>query len=281
MLKPSRIYRLICMELQVKGKLLAVLFISILTLSFLDYFFQLNLLNIFNNPLAPNGSFGNDIRYKYHFDWFPGFLYLLGLSITSLAFHEYRKGISRNYHLTIPANIEEKWTAKFILYAIIFTVSIILVYQLYASFINRMALNNGIILVKMGLADPYLWNLIKSYLVIHSIFFLGAAFLQRYTYLKIAAITVTMFYSTIWLVEFTLKLILNNAPEPEGSNRISNFSSSENYASILAEKGWQLTEIEGSISSTIQHYNTSSYLGLLVILFCLGLSFLRFKEMES
>jgi len=276
----SRIGKLLRIELEVKGKLISMLFIAAVALTIYITFDTGN-PNTFpganNDALAfikPKG-----VLQKFHFNWFPTFLYGLGLAITSIMFYEYRGGKSRNFHLTIPASLSEKWWSKIIAYILIGNLVIILSYQLIGAIINRLALSKGLINCELGFFDPYLWTVIKGYLCIQALFVLGAVFSQRFSFIKTGVVLIALTTVCKWLTYTTSNSILEKS---EGSIPFFNTSGSYNSLySVLSSKGLSFNGPE-SIISVFSHPSYLSWIIVIASMIAIYIiSYIRFKELES
>jgi hypothetical protein len=119
--------------------------------------------------------------YVSHSPFLPLILLIGGLWLSSLSFYELHNP-QRNYHLlTLPASQLEKVLSRWLFTALVFPAVVLAIYCLLYFFINGM---------KLSPFPYYIVDLMKNYLKIQAIFFLGSVYFKKYTLIKtIAAAT--------------------------------------------------------------------------------------------
>lgn len=256
------------------------LFLAILTgACLLTIFLCLSGKSSFDTSLFSQQPFSNQLNYKFHFTWFPTFLYATGVILTSLMWYDYKKGQSRNFHLTIPALQLEKWFAKVTTYSFIIPLVLLLVYQVLAVVLNQYRANEGILLVPLSLTDPYLWVIVKNYIIWHAIMIIGAAYVQQFTLFKVGLIIIPIIFLGRFFTEISAIFFLENKyaalqpgfPGPINAGRLQ---------SILYNGGLQCSDcryVEEVLSSPNLPLSVS--LGLLFIAYFI--SFQTVKKIES
>lgn len=129
-----------------------------------------------------NGYYISDL--KYHLLWFPQLLFGLGIIFTSLTFWEYRIGNTRSFHLGLPATLFEKYFAKVFLTIIIFPLFFLICYHLYLNVTHSLGPKFGIEYIDIGWLDPYIWKYIGYFIILQTIFLLGAITYTKYSLVK-------------------------------------------------------------------------------------------------
>lgn len=127
----------------------------------------------------------NDGWQDFHQTWFTILLYAGGFLFTSVAFSHFANKTSRQFHLALPASTLEKFTSKWLISAILYPIAIICIYQLYAWGLELFT--DNYVGVKIDPFTPFNKEyslLIRIYIVLQSIFLLGATVFHRYSIFK-------------------------------------------------------------------------------------------------
>lgn len=229
--------------------------------------------NYSTNSSSINGY--STASLKYHLDWFPQLLYFIGFLLTSLTFWEYREGKSRSYHLSLPASKLEKWFSKAFITTILFPAGFVLFYHLYAKIIYQIGPPVGIEYVKIGLFDPYIWQVIIKYVVIQSIVLLGSIYYNKYSFLK-SALTVYLLY--------LLKNLVVNVIVGMRSDKIESIINSN----LLSDASRYASSENHSLFYNLNSYMNDSFWpssiwvwGGIVIPLVLYIVYSKFQEIEA
>jgi len=149
-----------------------------------------------------DGNFG---RGSFHEANFGLLLMIGGLVFTSMIFSEMKEVQGRQFYLTIPSSHLEKFVSKLLITTVGFVVFTVISYWLF-SFLNSFLAK---ILGGYDFRVFYVFTkenigLIKTYLVVQSIFLLGAITFRRTNFLKtgLAIFAIGAILTTIWGIFF-------------------------------------------------------------------------------
>ena len=125
--------------------------------------------------------------------------FLGGAVITSMSFNEMHRPEKSIHYFTLPASQEEKFFAAYLSTTVLYVLVAVSFYYLAYYVASGLAL----MLTKTPLEpinyfDASLWKIIGIYLIMHSVFFLGAVYFKGYNFLKtLLALFVINFTSTM------------------------------------------------------------------------------------
>lgn len=144
--------------------------------------------------------FATILEQELHENWFPTLLLGGGFVFSSMAFNNWVTKPGRQFYLHLPASQLEKFTSKWLVTAIIFPLVIIALYQLIVNFMLSIKYEGGnyFSITPFELFHPDNWILVKVYVVLQTIFLLGAVAFNRYAFLK------TLF--TLFVIGVTLAI---------------------------------------------------------------------------
>lgn len=125
---------------------------------------------------------------EFHYIWFAIILLGGGAFFTSLAFVSFGTKTSRLFYLNLPASNLEKYTAKWIVSAVIYPLAIWLVYLIFSWLANKVNIRytEGVPFAQLPAFGETTWLFMRIYLVIQTIFLTGAVFFHRYAIFKTA-----------------------------------------------------------------------------------------------
>ncbi|TFG64905.1 MAG: hypothetical protein E4H36_01625 [Spirochaetales bacterium] len=130
-------------------------------------------------------SVGSWDRWNIHLVFYPLALFLTGILITSFTFKDMHSKQRGYAYLTMPGSQFEKYVSKLVLTSIGMVLATLVMYFAVS------ALSSGITRLAFGMNhrifnpfDPLIWKLIGQYIIVHSVFFLGAVFFRRLSFLK-------------------------------------------------------------------------------------------------
>ena len=121
---------------------------------------------------------------KFHISYFPAALLIGGIIFTSFSFWELTRKPSRQFFLSLPASCLEKWVSKWLLSAIIFPLIWMVLYQFFALYTYSWFRGVGFEMVHLPLTDPWVWKWFFVYLLVQSLFLLGAVWMPRLSLIK-------------------------------------------------------------------------------------------------
>jgi len=129
-------------------------------------------------------------------------IFLGGLIFTSIIFNEFNESQSKQFYLTTPSSHLEKFGSKLFLTTVAFTMVTMIAFTIM-SFIATflLELRSGTNLPSFNPFFSENVGVIKSYVIVQSVFLLGAAMFSRGAFLKtIAAIIgISFVFSIIWM----------------------------------------------------------------------------------
>ncbi len=154
---------------------------------------------ILQTAFSQRGDYSNMDQYR---SFFAGFLFLGGAIYTSLLFSDdmFNRVRAHNF-LMLPASNEEKFLSRALFSAIIYPISIIVLFTLTSIVVELL------LLVTLGdpmvLFNPFQKDILTSlptYFVVSSLFFLGATYFKKTHFIK------TTF--TSWLIIFSFVIVV-------------------------------------------------------------------------
>lgn len=222
---------------------------------------------------SPSGfSLSDSTGFKFHLNWLPQVILYAASILTSLAFSEYHEKESATFNLATPATRLEKWSAKAILFIIIFPVILILLYQVFIWLTNIWGTPDGMTQVRVNIFDPYFYGFYKDTILMQCLIFAGAILYKKYSILKILLlmIGVYMLYNFFTIVSLA---IINDKIDLFGEGSVLDLFSLENT----------ITNSKFRINN-----NESTFMGIPYQIFmhlmasvCILFSYLRFREIEA
>lgn len=130
-------------------------------------------------------SVGSWDRWNMHLIFYPITLFLTGLLTTSFTFKDMHSKQRSHAYLTLPGSRFEKYAAKLILTGIgmvVATMALYFVVSVVSAAVTRLifGMNHRI----FNPFEPLIWKLVAQYIIVHSVFFLGAVFFRKLSFLK-------------------------------------------------------------------------------------------------
>ena len=278
------VYLLLKMELTSKGGfylLITIVSFAILLFYFFNYNFSfLSVVDSISGRRMPYFTNQDGVMdystSKFHLTWFPQIFLLTTSVFTSVAFSEFQSRSSNIFHLSLPANMLEKWISKVLIVFIILPICFILLYQLFALLTYRWDNQLPFNIVRLDLGDPFQWQHIKRIIILQGIVLFGATFFKKYAFFKIL-LTVAIVYLSFNLVQIISLSIFRediNLLSEGGFPGINNL----NNSLLLTRNRIQPEEYANVFSFYGIKQNVFFYL---LSIGCLFLSYLRFRESEA
>ena len=139
---------------------------------------------------------------EFHYIWFGIILLGGGAFFTSLAYVHFGAKTSRLFYLNLPASNLEKYLTKWIITAVIYPLSIWLIYLAFSWLANKINIQytEGRPFAPLPAFGETTWLFIRMYWVTQTVFLAGAVFFHRYAIFKTAF--------SIMLVEVFLMLFV-------------------------------------------------------------------------
>lgn len=213
---------------------------------------------------------------KFHLDFFPSALFIVGSIITSLSFIEYHNEYDRRFHLALPAQSIEKWVVKVIWCLIVFPLLFILVYHLFALISYSWGENMGKEYVRIRFFDPYIWQSVVAHIIIQAFIIAAASFFRKY-----AAIKTLLFGLGLYLFLIALRNVLVFSFFPNFElEKMGGFFTPEGWRSYLIGGQYNVKSITHEYQFLFNDYTYPLYI-LIAFMGVLYLSYCRFKEYEA
>ncbi len=114
-------------------------------------------------------------------------LYVGGFVITSRSFNDLHNSERAYHYLTLPCSNFERFLSKWIMTSIGYSFALLGLFSLYN--LLKMGLHYALFshhIPLINIFDPALWQSIETYIILHSIVFLGAVVFKRYSLIKTA-----------------------------------------------------------------------------------------------
>lgn len=102
----------------------------------------------------------------------------VGIILTSMSFAEYKNSPGDLFHILIPCSTTEKYLIKFFMTTIVYIFGLLIIFLLFSLIFFFRNKTHFLFLKLLN------WNLIRSYLIAHSIFFFGAIYFKKYAFIK-------------------------------------------------------------------------------------------------
>lgn len=128
----------------------------------------------------------NDHLAEFHYIWFGIILIGGGAFFTSIAYVPYGEKTSRLFYLNLPASTLEKFASKWFITAILYPLAIWLFYLVFSWVVNAvyMAYTGGTPFTALPAFGYKTWLFIRIYIVVQSLFLLGAVIFHRFAIFK-------------------------------------------------------------------------------------------------
>lgn len=121
----------------------------------------------------------------FHNTWFPITLLGGGFVFSSIAFNQLNTKPSKQFYLSLPASTLEKFSVKWLITALFYPTALVVIYQVFAWLITMYA--QSLSFAEMNAFQPLSAanvKFVKLYIVLQSIFLLGAIAFQKYSIFK-------------------------------------------------------------------------------------------------
>ena len=139
------------------------------------------------------------LDYSVHYGWLSIILFIFGFIFTSSAFKDAHKKLLNHDWLMLPASTLEKFLEKLILYAVIIPAVTIVLYWVFnflALLVIRMFF--GEYYPVFNIADPAVWKMYGHFILVSSVFVIGAAWFKKNNFIKtIVALVIISFIISI------------------------------------------------------------------------------------
>ena len=173
----------------------------------------------------------NDMDENFHLVFYALTMYGGGAILTSRAFGELHRPLSRISFLNLPASTFEKLLSMFLLTAVGYGLLIWLVYPLYVLIVNGFTdAIFGRYMSPISWTDTWVLFHLRLYLVVNSVFLLGAAIFNRFvlpkTLISILVIEILLFalgMLILRIVFIDVEDLFNSRP-PQPSKSFINFA---------------------------------------------------------
>lgn len=284
----QRILWLIYVEIRYKLPSIGLMFLVCFAILMVYYwnpsFKVTQLINEFNNNSFASTTTINGITYpgntpsyapdlKYHIEYFSLAFIVLGVAIISVLFSEYGSVKSRVFNISLPASPSQKWMAKVIIALVVYPVTFLLTYQLYAQVTYHWGAMRGYDFVRLGLLDPLVWRHVMRYLLIGSIV-IGLA-----TYFRKLGVVKTGLFGILGYFMLTIVLsIMAIVVFPEfDTTKMGSFFSLDGYKNYVFGNSYQFTAEFVDFADIL----FSPLIWSLLAIVSLVLSYYKFYELEA
>ena len=275
-----RVVWLIVADIHKRWRLFALVIGALFTVMFISFFYgnmslSQMILDLLSPAVGPNFQQSQgSMPQKFHLDWFPIALFVVGAAVVSTSFLEYSNPEARQFHLMLPAKQFEKWLAKFTVNTLVFPIVFLILYQIFAWFTYRWEVVTRSELVRLDLLDPFLWKFIAGFGIAHCFIFLGSIIYTRYSLLKSLLAFMVILSGALAFLYTTLYIIVPNfqLANPSLDFRISGtVSGRPHYYS-----GGLNQFLFDTLGSPFYYISMTA-----VVVLALALSFLKFKEVQA
>ena len=290
-LSVKRMFWLLLNELKMKkNQYLLILVTAFAILSYLFFnptFSFSGMIDSLLNPRSVRTTTSTSIIYfgnsgvtkadlKFHLDFFPMALFIVGSIITSLSFIEYHSEADRRFHIALPAQSIEKWLIKVIWCIMIFPLLFLLMYHLFALISYGWGEDMGKEYVKIRFLDPYIWKFVLTHMIVQSVIIAAASFFRKFAAVKTLLLGLGLY---LFLIATRNVLIYSFFPDLR-LERMGGFFTQEGWRSYLL--GGQLTAKRFTLEYDFL-FNEFTYPFYILLLFAgaLYISYCRYKEYEA
>ncbi len=201
---------------------------------------------------------GSEVSRGFYLGWFGTLLFVWGTVASSRAFRELHDKTRNEAYLLLPASAVEKTLARLLIVTVGF-VAFLLVFISVASLAVE-ALNlllTGERNAFFNPLDPIVWELIRTYIVVHSVYFLGAAWFRKAHLMKT---TLAIVLTGVGFVVFTALV-----------GRVV-------FAPYLNDIGFAIEALVDAYESGIEGVFVG--LGVLLPIVCWSIAWLRVRETQ-
>lgn len=142
-----------------------------------------------------------------NFNLFPIVLFGGGFIFTSVAFYEFNDKTGTHHYLSLPASHFEKFLSKWLITAILFPIAIVLLYWGYVKCADGLYhYYTEKSMTTWFINNWWTFFFLKIYLVVQSIFLVGAIAFQKYTFFKTSVTTFLsiLFFGILCMISFRL-----------------------------------------------------------------------------
>ena len=150
-------------------------------------------------PISAYMAYTGNAPGRMYYSFFKNILFIAGLIITSSSFWEMHRKTSVQSYLLLPASNFEKFSSRLFLTSIGFSILVVIGLFLFSCFsegLNTLLFKRHNILFNPF--STYIWITIARYIVIQSIFLLGAVYFKKHNFLKtVNTILITIFILTV------------------------------------------------------------------------------------
>lgn len=133
--------------------------------------------------------------YQYlNFNMFPLVLFGGGFVFTSVMYYEFSKKTGTHHYLSLPASTFEKFLSKWLITAVLFPIVTVLLFWIYVKLADQLHFSYTEEKITTWFINNW-WTLffIRIYLILQSVFLLGAIAFQKYTFFKTALVSILSF----------------------------------------------------------------------------------------
>ena len=223
-----------------------------------------------------NNTGVSKVDLKFHLDFFPTALFIVGSIITSLSFIEYTQEADRRFHIALPAKTIEKWIVKVIWCLIIFPFFFLIMYHLFALVSYSWGEGMGKEYVRIRFFDPYIWQYMFFHFILQSFIIVAAAFFRKFAAVKTLLFGLGLY---LFLVAARNVLIFSFFPNYQ-LDRMGGFFALEGWRSYLLGGQLSVTNLSKNYGFLFNEYTYALALAL-AFSGALYLSYCRFQEYEA
>jgi len=125
------------------------------------------------------------LESKVHYGNFASILFIFGFIFTSTAFREAHKKLLNHNYLMLPASTLEKFIGKLLLYSAGFAVASVVIYWIFSLIANLVIeVFLGAYYPSFFIFDKFIWQMVGHYLILQSVFMLGAVWFRKNNFIK-------------------------------------------------------------------------------------------------
>ena len=148
------------------------------------------------------------LDYSVHYGWISTILFIFGFIFASTSFKAAHKKLLNHDWLMLPASILEKFLEKVLLYTLFVPVVAIVLFWIF-NFLALLVIRVifGEYYPVFNIADPVVWQMFGHYVIISSVFILGASWFKNNNFIKtiVALVVLSMIMSILssiigWIV---------------------------------------------------------------------------------
>ena len=211
------------------------------------------------------------INSGVHYGFLSTIIFIFGFIFTSMAFRDAHKKLLNHDWLMLPASTMEKFIDKLILYAAVFPVASIAVYTVFtlvARLIIQLFL--GEYFPGFNPFDALVWQMVGHYILVQSIFLLGAAWFRKNNFIM-TIVALVIFSIILSLISTLIGWIVFN-------DYFWTLVRADFNISMNLSEGFNMARLEAFGNNTLVLLKVA-YFGLLAPACWLG-SWLKLREVE-